>query len=88
MKMLRPDAKGRISLGTLAKGNSSFSMHQERDGKIILEPFVEIPANEKWLFDNTSALTKVRKGLEQVKKATSLIKVIFLNLLRKKLSNV
>ena len=66
-KMLRPDSKGRISLGVLTKGISGFSMHQEQNGRIVLEPFVEIPANETWLFENTSALSKVRKGLEQAK---------------------
>ena len=68
IKMLRPDSKGRITLGTLAKGISGFSMRQEPNGTVILEPFVEIPINEKWLFDNTVALNKVRTGLEQLKK--------------------
>jgi hypothetical protein len=67
MKMLRPDSKGRISLGVLTKGISGFSMHQEKDGKIILEPFIEIPANEKWLFNNVGALSKVKTGIEQAK---------------------
>ncbi|CZO60809.1 hypothetical protein SCO11_01870 [Legionella pneumophila serogroup 1] len=67
VKMLRPDSKGRISLGSIAKGISGFSMHQEPDGKVILEPFVEIPAKEKWLFENTAALQKVQTGLVQAK---------------------
>ena len=66
-KMLRPDSKGRISLGALTKGISGFAMHQEKNGSIILEPFVEMPAKEKWLFENKVALNKVRKGLEQAK---------------------
>ncbi len=65
LKMLRPDSKGRISLGTLTKGVSGFAVRQERGGIIILEPFVEMPASEKWLFDNKSALSRVKKGLEQ-----------------------
>ncbi len=67
MKNLKPDSKGRISLGALSKGISSFSIRQEQNGRIILEPFIEIPANEKWLFDNKSALNKVKKGLEDAK---------------------
>jgi hypothetical protein len=67
-KMLRPDSKGRISLGSLTKGISGFSVHQERNGKIILEPFIEIPAQEKWLFDNKIALNLVKKGLQQAQK--------------------
>ncbi|HAU0908887.1 TPA: hypothetical protein JBH59_03580 [Legionella pneumophila] len=66
-KALRPDSKGRISLGRLAKGVSSFAVHQTENGNIILEPFVEIPAKEKWLFSNEIALEKVRTGLEQAK---------------------
>jgi hypothetical protein len=68
MKMLRPDSKGRIVLGTaLTKGISGFSVHQENNGTITLKPFVEIPADEKWLYDNKSALSKVKIGLEQAK---------------------
>jgi len=62
---IRPDAKGRITLGKLAKGFSSFHATQDPEGRIILEPFAEIPAREKWLFENKSALTAVREGLDQ-----------------------
>lgn len=65
VKMLRPDSKGRITLGEWAKDISGFSVHQERNGTIILEPFVEIPAHEKWLYDNKNALKKVKIGLKQ-----------------------
>lgn len=51
-------------MGDLAKGVSGFDVHQDASGKIILEPYVEIPANEKWLFDNKTALKKVTQGLE------------------------
>jgi hypothetical protein len=66
-KMLHPDSKGRIRLGSLAKSISSYAVHQEPNGTVILEPFVEIPLKEKWLFENTSALKKVRTGLKQAK---------------------
>ena len=62
---IRPDAKGRIALGKLAKGVSSFQASLDAEGRIILEPFAEIPAREKWLFDNPAALSAVRDGLEQ-----------------------
>ncbi len=61
---VRPDSKGRIALGDFAKGISSFRVHQEKDGRLILEPFREIPAREAWLFENAAALGKVRKGLK------------------------
>ncbi len=62
---IRPDSKGRIALGRLARGVSSFQATLDADGRIILEPYAEIPAREKWLFENPSALTAVREGLEQ-----------------------
>jgi hypothetical protein len=64
---VRPDSKGRITLGRLAEGVSSYRVKVEQDGKIVLEPYAEIPARERWLFDNPEALRRVRKGLAEVK---------------------
>lgn len=65
VQQLRPDAKGRITLGKLAQGVSSFRAWRMQDGNIILEPFTEIPAREKWLFKNETALGAVKAGLAQ-----------------------
>lgn len=62
---IRPDAKGRITLGALARGISSFQASVDASGRIILEPFAEIPAREKWLFENKDAAHAVRQGLLQ-----------------------
>jgi hypothetical protein len=35
------------------------------DGNIVLEPFTEIPARQKWLFENEAALGAVKAGLAQ-----------------------
>lgn len=64
---LRPDSKGRITLGKLAEGVSSYRARRQRDGKIVLEPFVEIPAEEKWLWENPEALDSVRAGIADAK---------------------
>lgn len=64
---LRPDAKGRITLGKLAEGVSSYRARRQEDGTIVLEPFVEIPADERWLYQDKKALETVRKGLEDAK---------------------
>ena len=64
---LRPDAKGRITLGKLADGVSSYRARRQPDGKIVLEPFVEIPADERWLWENKEALESVRKGIEDAR---------------------
>ena len=60
---VRPDAKGRIALGALAKGVSSFRVSREQGGKIVLEPFVEIPAREIWLHNNPAVMAKVKRGI-------------------------
>lgn len=62
---IRPDTKGRIALGKLARGVSSFHATTDERGRIILEPYTEIPASEKWLFDNKPVLAAVKKGLSQ-----------------------
>lgn len=64
--VVRPDSKGRITLGALAKGISSFVISKEDDGRLTLEPYKEIPAREAWLFENSEAIGKVRKGLADV----------------------
>ena len=60
---VRPDSKGRVTLGKLAQGVSSFRVAVQPSGKIVLEPFVELPARERWLFENPEALKRVRRGL-------------------------
>lgn len=63
LKKVRPDSKGRILLGALAAGVSSYTLTKDR-GRIILEPNIEIPAKEKWLWENKKALQQVKKGLQ------------------------
>jgi len=61
-KLLRPDSKGRIALGELARGVSSFRVTVDAEHRIVLEAFTEIPLREKWLFDNADALASVKRG--------------------------
>ena len=63
-KTVRPDSKGRITLGTMAAGTSSFKAYRDAKGRIILEPQIEIPAAEAWLWQNSAALNSVRQGLK------------------------
>ncbi len=74
---IRPDAKGRITLGSLARGVSSFQASVDSSGRIILEPFAEIPAREKWLFENKDALGAVRDGLSQAAEGRTISKGSF-----------
>ncbi len=64
-KYLRPDAKGRISLGKLAENVVQFKIVQEDDGTIVLSPEAAIPVNELWLYKNKSAFKSVATGIEQ-----------------------
>jgi len=64
LKIVRPDAKGRITLGHLANVVSGYTVTETKDHKLILEPYVEIPARERWLFENKTALKKVKRGLK------------------------
>lgn len=63
-KTVRPDSKGRITLGDLAAGASSFRAYRDTQGRIILEPQVEIPAAEVWLWQNPAAMKSVQQGLK------------------------
>jgi hypothetical protein len=65
-KMVRPDSKGRITLGHLADGISGFVIKIGKHNTIILEPYVELPQKEKWLFDNEAAAQSVKRGLKEV----------------------
>lgn len=74
VKTVRPDSKGRITLGKLSKEFSGYILKESPDGSILLEPLVELPAREAWLFKNKEALASVEKGLKQAaeKKGKSL----------------
>lgn len=61
-KTVRPDSKGRITLGSLA-GASCFKAYRDKQGRIVLEPQVEVPAIEAWLWQNPVAMKAVQKGL-------------------------
>ena len=63
--VLRPDSKGRISLGKYAVGVSSFILQVDAQNHLVLEPQVEIPAREKWLYDNPIAYQSLQKGLKE-----------------------
>ncbi len=63
---LSVDSRKRISLSKLLPELPVSSVRAYLDdGKIILEPMVEIPAREVWLYQNEKALARVRKGLSE-----------------------
>ena len=66
-KYLKPDNKGRISLGKLAKDVVRYRVVTEYNGTIKLYPEVAIPLEEVWLYNNKESLNAVIEGLEQSK---------------------
>lgn len=66
------DDKYRICLGSfLSKEErellSSFRITRQEDGKILLDPLVEIPAREHWIYKNPKALASLMRGIEDAK---------------------
>lgn len=57
---LRPDSKGRISLGKIANNVSSYKMTIKKNGQLLLEPYVEIPLSDKWVFEDKDLIDKLK----------------------------
>lgn len=65
-KILRPDSKGRICLGKLTNGISSYKATiNEITKEITLKPYTEIEFSEKWLFENDEVLSSLKRGLKE-----------------------
>lgn len=64
---VKVDSKNRISLSRVTKKLPSSFYAYESAGKIILEPLIEVPAEEAWLFDpeNKEILEAIKEGLRQ-----------------------
>ncbi len=66
------DNKYRVCLGNfLSKKErdelSSFRVSRQKDGKIVLDPLVEIPAREHWIYKKPEALASLMRGMEDAK---------------------
>ncbi len=59
--ILRPDSKGRINLGELSQGVSSYRVIKGDNGSLTLKPYLEIPFTEKWIFEDKNILEKIKK---------------------------
>ena len=47
----------------MAEGVSGFMAFYDKFHRIVLEPYIEIPAKERWIFNNPKILNKVKTGL-------------------------
>ncbi len=66
------DNKYRVCLGNfLLKEErdqlSSFRVSRQKDGKIVLDPQVEIPAREHWIYKKPDALASLMRGMDDAK---------------------
>jgi hypothetical protein len=63
---LTVDSKKRVSLTKLLPPGNIRSVRAYTDGpRIVLEPMMEVPVGEAWLFKNKDSLKKVLIGLSQ-----------------------
>lgn len=58
------DSRQRVTLGDLVKDIRRVRVYRNARGELLLQPVMEVPATEVWLFRNPDALTAVKKGLE------------------------
>ena len=58
------DDRNRLTLGDLFRGYKRVRLYRNDRGELFLQPTVEIPASELWLFQNKEALEAVQTGLE------------------------
>lgn len=64
---IKLDSRNRVCLTRLAKNLATSFNAYVQDGKIILEPLIEIPVDQAWLFksENKALLAEVKEGLRQ-----------------------
>ena len=47
-------------------GVSSYRVSMGGNGQLILNPYLEIPFTEKWIFENKDVLEKVKQQFKQL----------------------
>jgi hypothetical protein len=64
---IAPDVRGRITLGQALREprteGLSFRAYVNDAGQVLLDPVVEVPLREQWLFKSPRALRALQKGL-------------------------
>ena len=63
-KTVRPGSRGPDHARQAAWWREQLQLYRDSRGRIILEPQVEVPAGEAWLWKNPSAMRAVRQGLK------------------------
>jgi hypothetical protein len=57
------DERNRLTLGELFKGYKRIRLFRNDQGDVLLQPIVEVPVSELWLYRNKEAFKSVQKGL-------------------------
>jgi hypothetical protein len=67
---VKMDSRYRVCLAKLTKNAGSSFRAYEDNGKIILEPLIEIPADEAWLFkpENKEVLERIQDAFKEKKR--------------------
>lgn len=72
---VKVDSRNRVTIPKAISSKSSVDLYKvyEKNGNIILEPIIEVPQEEMWLFDpkNKAVVDGLKKALKQ--KATKTI---------------
>jgi hypothetical protein len=58
------DERNRLTLGELMRGYKRVRLYKNERGEILLQPVVEVPASELWLYQNRNAMESVIKGIK------------------------
>ena len=58
------DDRKRLTLGELIKDFKRVKLYMNLRGELLLQPVVEVPVSELWLFQNKEAVESVQKGLK------------------------
>ncbi len=61
--IVQSDSQGKIALET-GVNSKTYRVLTNDLGQILLEPIVNIPEREHWLFENPEALAAVKQGLK------------------------
>jgi len=64
---VKVDSRNRVTLTRVSKNLSTMYKIYMKGDTIVLEPVVEVPANEAWLFkpENKHILDRVKRGLQE-----------------------
>ncbi len=62
------DDRKRLTLGELIKNFKRVKLYRNDRGELLLQPVVEVPVSELWLFKNKEAFEGVQKGLKDAAK--------------------